>query len=88
MQKRREVTHLEALGRLITGISAWLELGPDSTIEGRLRAEYIDLSLKSIANGVNPASPDYLNFNKGRQPFGRCCIFGSWFIKSTYAIVG
>ena len=68
MQKRREVTHLEALGRLITGISAWLELGPDSTIEGRLRAEYIDLSLKSIANGVNPASPDYLNFNKGRQP--------------------
>lgn len=68
MQKRREVTHLEALGRLITGISAWLELGPDSTIEGRLRAEYIDLSLKSIVNGVNPASPDYLNFNKGRQP--------------------
>lgn len=68
MQKRREVTHLEALGRLITGISPWLELGPDSTIEGRLRAKYIDLAIKSIANGVNPASPDYLNFNKGRQP--------------------
>ena len=68
MQKRREVTHLEALGRLITGISAWLELGPDSTIEGKLRAEYIDLAIKSIANGVNPESPDYLNFNKGRQP--------------------
>lgn len=68
MQKRREVTHLEALGRLLTGISTWLELGPDNTIEGKLRAKYIELSLKSIANGVNPESPDYLNFNKGRQP--------------------
>lgn len=68
MQKRREVTHLEALGRLITGISAWLELGPDDTLEGQLRAKYIDLALKAISNGVNPESPDYLNFNKGRQP--------------------
>ena len=68
MQKRREVTHLEAFGRLITGISTWLELGPDETIEGKLRAKYIDLTLKSIANAVNPASPDYLNFNNGRQP--------------------
>lgn len=68
LQKRREVTHLEALGRLITGISPWLELGPDETIEGKLRARYIDLSLKSIANGVDPESPDYLNFNNGRQP--------------------
>lgn len=68
MEKRREVTHLEALGRLITGIATWLELGPDHTIEGQLRAKYIDLAVKSITNGVNPESPDYLNFNKGRQP--------------------
>lgn len=68
IQKRKEVTHLEALGRLITGISTWLELGPDDTIEGRLRAKYIDLALKSITNAVDPESPDYLNFNKGRQP--------------------
>lgn len=68
LQKRKEVTHLEALGRLITGISPWLELGPDNTVEGKLRAEYIDLAVKSITNGVNPESPDHLNFNKGRQP--------------------
>ena len=24
--------------------------------------------MKSISNGVNPQSPDYLNFNNGRQP--------------------
>lgn len=68
MQKRREVTHLEAIGRLITGISPWLELGRDSSIEGQLRGHYIDLALQSITNGVDPSSPDYLNFNNGRQP--------------------
>lgn len=66
--KRREVTHLEALGRLVTGISPWLELGPDQTIEGRMRAKYIELTLQSIQYGVDPSSPDYLNFNQGRQP--------------------
>lgn len=68
MQKRREVTHLEALGRLITGIAPWLELGPDNTPEGKLRGMYIDLAVKAISNGVNPDSPDYLNFKNGRQP--------------------
>lgn len=68
MQKRREVTHLEALGRIVTGIAPWLELGPDATIEGQLREKYINLTLKSIANGVDPQSADYLNFNNGRQP--------------------
>ena len=68
LAKRAEVTHLEALGRTVTGIAPWLELGPDSTPEGRLRAEYIDLTVKAITNAVDPQSPDYLNFNKGRQP--------------------
>ncbi len=68
MSTRRAVTYLEGVGRLLEGIAPWLELGPDNTPEGRLRKEYISLAVKGIANGVNPASPDYLNFNKGRQP--------------------
>ena len=67
-RKREECTHLEALGRVMVGIAPWLELGPDETPEGRLRAEYIDLACKAIAQGVDPDSPDYLNFNKGKQP--------------------
>ena len=65
---RHAVTHLEGLGRLIEGIAPWLELGPDATPEGQLRAQFIDLAVKGIANAVNPESPDYLNFNNGRQP--------------------
>lgn len=65
---RAECTHLEALGRIVTGIAPWLELGAGQTPEGRLRAEYISLTCKAIAQAVDPESPDYLNFNKGQQP--------------------
>lgn len=40
---RKEVTHLEALGRSFAGIAPWLNLPVDETEEGKLRAEYIDL---------------------------------------------
>ena len=66
--KLAEVTHLEALGRVVVGIAPWMELGPDETAEGRLRTEYIGLACKAIANAVDPASPDYLNFKIGTQP--------------------
>lgn len=66
---RRPYTHLEAFGRLMTGIAPWLELGKDNTREGRIRAKYIDLARKSLAQAVDPHSPDFLNFDKyGGQP--------------------
>ncbi len=65
---RYSVTHLEAFGRLMTGISPWLELGPDDTPEGKLRKRYIELTIKSIKNSVDPTSPDHMNFSDGKQP--------------------
>ena len=65
---RTNYTGLEALGRTMAGIAPWLELGPDKTKEGKLRAEFIELSVKAIANGTDPQSPDFLNFTKGGQP--------------------
>jgi len=61
---RREVSYLEAVGRTICGIGPWLELGPDDTEEGKLRAHYIDLVVKGLKNGVNPDSPDHLMFDR------------------------
>ena len=61
---RREVSYLEAVGRTICGIAPWLELGPDDTEEGRLRARYADLVVKGLKNGLNPQSPDHLMFDK------------------------
>jgi hypothetical protein len=65
---RREVTYLEAFGRLTAGIAPWLELGEDSSSEGVQRKKYIELTQKCIAVSVNPASPDFMNFTKGGQP--------------------
>jgi hypothetical protein len=65
---RRGVSHLEALGRLVAGIAPWIELASDDTPEGRLRGEYADLARRAIARAVDPASPDFLNFTRERQP--------------------
>lgn len=65
---RRDYTHLEAVGRLLTGIAPWLELGPDDTAEGKLRARYAELARRGIAMATDPSSPDFLNFTRGRQP--------------------
>jgi hypothetical protein len=67
---RRSVTHLEAVGRLLAGIAPWIELNADTdaTSEARLRAEYADLAIRAIARGVDPSSPDNLNFTRDRQP--------------------
>lgn len=66
--ERTHVTYLEAFGRLLSGMAPWLELGPDETPEGKLRAKYIDLARKCIHNGTNPESPDFMNFTKDGQP--------------------
>ena len=65
---RQNVTHLEALGRLLAGLAPWIELAADTSAEGRLRAEYADLARRAIARAVDPSSPDFLNFTRERQP--------------------
>lgn len=65
---RAHYTHLEALGRLLTGLAPWLELGADETSEGRERGRFATLARRAIDAGTDPASPDFLNFSEGAQP--------------------
>ncbi len=67
-ENRRNVTHLEAIGRLLAGMAPWIELAPDNSVEGQMRAEYADLARRAISRAVDPASPDFLNFTRERQP--------------------
>lgn len=59
----RYVSGLEAYARMFCGMSPWLNLGPDETPEGQLRAKYIDLWVKGIRNAFDPASPDYMTLD-------------------------
>jgi len=65
---RQNVTHLEAIGRLLAGMGPWLELQADGSSENTLRAQYADLARRSIAHAVDPSSADFLNFTRERQP--------------------
>ena len=67
-EDRRQYTHLEAIGRLLAGIAPWLETGPTAGIEGALRAKYANLAREAIDAATDPGSPDFMNFDKGRQP--------------------
>jgi len=57
---RAGVTHLEAVGRLLSGLAPWLECDRP--------AEWLDLVWRGLDAGTDPKSPDFLNFNRERQP--------------------
>lgn len=65
---RTPYAHLEAFGRLLTGMAPWLELSVTSGEEAELHRRYQDLSRKCLAMAVDPESPDYMNFDRGSQP--------------------
>src|SRR6185437_12599924 len=81
-------THLEAFGRLLAGMAAWLEFGSDATPEGQLRKKYIDLAVASIKNAVDPASPDFMNFCHGRQPLVDAAFFAQALLRAPTQLWG
>lgn len=81
-------THLEAFGRLLGGIAPWLELGADDTPEGKLRKKYIDMAVLCIKNATNPNAPDFLNFNKGRQPLVDAAFFADALLRAPNQLWG
>ena len=70
-EDRQAFAPLEAFGRTLTGLAPWLELEPDASDEGRLRAEWVGLVRGGLAHAVDPASPDFMNFKEGGQPRDR-----------------
>jgi len=74
---REQVTRLEALGRLVSGIAPWLEIGED------------DLAMRArdaIARAVDPASPDALNFTRDRQPLVDAAFLAQGILRAPHAL--
>jgi len=67
LDSRRQVSHLEALGRTLAGLAPWLET-PASPGEEAAQQRFRELSSRAIGNAVDPQSPDVLNFTRGAQP--------------------
>ena len=80
--ERRDYAHLEAVGRLLAGIAPWLELGADATAEGALRARLAGFAREGLRRGTDPASPDFLNFTRGRQPLVDAAFLGHAIVRA------
>lgn len=65
---RTKYAYLEALGRTICGIAPWLELPVDeSTADGKMRKELLDLAIRGIQHAMDTTSRDYISFAVGYQ---------------------
>ena len=76
---RAAYTHLEALGRLLAGMAPWLELGPDDTPEGKLRARYIHLAVVGIAHATDQEWASNRAWSRhGESELTRNCCSAGW----------
>ncbi len=68
VEARGESTHLEAFGRLISGLGPWLESAEVSGTEGELKTgSNREWARAGIRYGTDPASADYMNFGMTSQ---------------------
>jgi hypothetical protein len=85
---RAAVSHLEAVGRLLCGIAPWLELPSDPSPEGQARGRFLDLARRGLAAAVDPASPDFMNFTRERQPLVDAAFLGQALLRAPRALAG
>ncbi len=64
---RRKVTHLEAIGRTLSGIAPWLELEDKAADELALSRRLADFARRGLTNATDSQSPDFINFTAGGQ---------------------
>jgi hypothetical protein len=82
----KKVTYLEAVGRTMAGVAPWLALPDDDTKEGQMRKKLRTALLKGIANAVDPANPDYLNFRTESQPIVDAAYMAQAFLRAPKAL--
>lgn len=80
--ENQKFSYLEAFARVFNGMSAWLELGPDTTEEGILRDKYITITLKAISNAVNPNNNDYIFVVEPKQSLVDVALFAQGLLRS------
>lgn len=80
--RRTKVTYMEAFGRLMAGLAPWLSLPDDNTPEGKQRRQLREWALKSYAHAVDPASPDYLQWDKEGQALVDAAYIANSFLRA------
>lgn len=84
--EREHYTYLEAVGRLLAGIAPWLELQGLTGSEEALRRHFAELARAILSAGVDPASPDFLNFSHGQQPIVDAAFLAHALLRAPHAL--
>lgn len=84
--RNKNVTYMEAFGRLMAGIAPWLTLPDDNTLEGKQRKQLREWALLSYANAVNQDSPDYLAWEGESQALVDAAYIANSFIRAPKAL--
>lgn len=84
--RNKNVTYMEAFGRLMAGIAPWLTLPDGNTLEGKQRKQLREWALLSYANAVNQDSPDYLAWEGESQALVDAAYIANSFIRAPKAL--
>jgi hypothetical protein len=88
VEDRAQFTHLEAIGRSLAGVAPWLDCTVDDPAEARLQAEARRLAVQTVANAVDPAHPDRVNFATGHQPIVDAAFLAHALVRAPKALAG
>lgn len=83
---RADCTHLEAFGRSMLGLSAWLDCPGLCGEEEEKRLYYGNLARKALKNAVTDGSPDRMNFSKGMQPLVDAAFLAQAILRAPHAL--
>lgn len=78
----QKFSYFEAFARVFNGIAPWLELGADSSEEGRIREKYIKLTLKSISNSLNSNNNDNIFVVEPKQSLVEVALFAQGLLRA------
>ena len=81
---RRKVTHLEAIGRTLSGIAPWLELADKTAEEAELERHFADFARRGLAQATDPAIAGLHQLHRRRTVSGGCGVSVSCF----FAVAG
>ena len=78
----QKFAYLEAFARVFNGIAPWLELGADTSEEGKVREKYIRLTLQCIRNAVSTNSNDYIFVVEPKQSLVDVALFAQGLLRA------
>jgi len=87
---RADFAPLEAFGRGMLGLAPWLEADSGELEAGErdLQEKYREKALRCIAMACDPASPDFMVFDRGGQPLVDTAFLAHAIVRAPKALAG